>query len=71
MERRIPYSLYKTGYEQFPACEYDQKTKTILVDLPKMKRRVCPKDWKRIAAGELVDHYFTSEYPRIGEALVL
>lgn len=26
---------------------------------------------QRIAAGELVDHYFTSEYPRIGEALVL
>lgn len=47
MERRIPYSLYKTGYEQFPARDYDQETKTILVDLPKIKRRVWPKDWKR------------------------
>lgn len=26
---------------------------------------------QRIAAGELVDHYFTTSYPRIGEALVL
>lgn len=26
---------------------------------------------QRIRAGELVDHYFTSDYPRIGEALVL
>lgn len=54
MERRIPYSLYKTGYEQFQACEYDPKTKTILVDLPPMKRRVWPKDWKRIG-----NHYTT------------
>lgn len=26
---------------------------------------------QRIRAGELVDHYFTDNYPRIGEALVL
>lgn len=26
---------------------------------------------QRIRAGELVDHFFTDEYPRIGEALVL
>lgn len=26
---------------------------------------------QRIRAGELVDHYFTDDYPRIGEALVL
>ncbi len=49
MERRIPYSLYKTGYEQFPARDYDQKTKTILVELPVMKRRVWPKNWKRFS----------------------
>lgn len=47
MERRIPYSLYKTGYHQFPASDYDPKTKTILVDMPTAKRRVWPKDWKR------------------------
>lgn len=26
---------------------------------------------QRIRNGELVDHYFTDNYPRIGEALVL
>ena len=26
---------------------------------------------QRIRAGELVDHYFTEDYPGIGEALVL
>lgn len=26
---------------------------------------------KRINNGELIDHYFTDNYPRIGEALVL
>lgn len=26
---------------------------------------------QRIKAGELVDHYFTDSYPRIGSALVL
>lgn len=26
---------------------------------------------QRIANGELVDHYYTHNYPRIGEALVL
>ena len=25
----------------------------------------------RISAGEMVDHYFTEKYPRIGNALVL
>ena len=49
MEKRIPYSLYKTGYHQFPASAYDPLTKTILVDMPPVKRRVWPKEWKRIA----------------------
>ena len=26
---------------------------------------------QRIKAGELIDHYFTNDYPGIGEALVL
>ena len=47
MQRRIPYSLYKTGYQEFPATEYDARTKTILVDLPPMPRRMWPKDWKK------------------------
>lgn len=47
MERRIPYSLYKRGYNQFPASDYDAKTKTIMVNIPDIKRRVWPKEWKR------------------------
>lgn len=54
MQRRIPYSLYKTGYEEFPASDYDPKTKTILVDLPEIPCRVWPKDWKRSG-----NHYTT------------
>ena len=30
-----------------------------------------PRIKQRIAAGELVDHYFTEDYPGIGEELVL
>ena len=26
---------------------------------------------QRIANGELIDHYWTADYPRIGEAIVL
>lgn len=29
------------------------------------------KTKQRIRSGELVEHYFTKDYPRIGEALVL
>lgn len=47
MQRRMPYSLYKTGYQEFPATDYDAATKTILVDIPAIKRRVWPKEWKR------------------------
>lgn len=54
MKRRMLYSLYKTGYEQFPAYDYDPKTKTIAVDLPYTKRRVFPKDWVRYG-----NHYKT------------
>ena len=54
MERRIPYNLYKTGYDKFPASDYDQKTKTILVDIPPIKRRVWPKDWKRVGGNWFV-----------------
>lgn len=60
MQRRIPYSLYKTGYQQFPASDYDPKTKTILVDLPPMKRRVWPKDWRRVG-----NHFVTPNGCRV------
>lgn len=54
LEKRIPYSLYKTGYDKFPSKNYDSKTKTILVDLPPIKRRVWPKDWNRIGGNSFL-----------------
>lgn len=54
MKRRIPYWLYKTGYSQFPASDYDAAKKTIEVDIPPMKRRVWPKEWKRRGINCLV-----------------
>lgn len=47
MEKRIPYSLYKSGYTDFPARDYDKATKTIIVYLPEHKRPRFPADWKR------------------------
>ena len=34
MKKKMKYSLYKQSYSQFPADEYDARTKTIMVDLP-------------------------------------
>ncbi len=47
MKRRIPYSLYKTGYSKFQATDYDPATKTVEVDLPETPPRRMPKGWKR------------------------
>lgn len=47
MKRRIAYSLYKTGYTQFPATDYDPVTKAIVVDLPDQPRHRMPKEWTR------------------------
>ena len=52
--KKMPYSLYKNYYNQFRAEGYDSKTKTIMVDIPDVKRKQFPKDWKR--AG---NHYYT------------
>ena len=52
--KKMPYSLYKNYYSQFRAEEYDVKTKTIMVDVPDVRRKQFPKDWKR--AG---NHYYT------------
>lgn len=54
MKRRIPYWLYKTGYSQFPADDYDKLTKTIEVDIPPMKRRVWPKSWLRPGTNHMI-----------------
>ena len=45
--KKMPYSLYKNYYNQFRADEYDNKTKTIMVDIPDVKRKQFPKEWKR------------------------
>lgn len=47
MLKRMPYSLWKNYYRSFPADQYDQGTKTILVDLPNTKTIRFPKEWKR------------------------
>lgn len=54
MKKQIPYSLYKASYNDFPASDYDAKTKTIMVDIPPIKRRSCPKSWDRVG-----NHYTT------------
>ena len=52
--KKMPYSLYKKYYSQFRAEEYDGKTKTIMVDVPDVRRKPFPKDWKRNG-----NHYYT------------
>lgn len=45
--KNMPYSLYKKYYNQFRTEDYDSKTKTIMVDVPDVKRKPFPNDWKR------------------------
>ena len=52
--KRMTYSLYRQFYIQFPAEGYDPKTKTIMVDVPNIRRKPFPKEWKRIG-----NHYST------------
>ena len=47
MLKRMKYSLYKTYYAQYPASDYNKNDKTIMVDLPEVKRVLFPKDWER------------------------
>lgn len=54
MIKRIPYSLYKTGYTEFKAFNYDRKTKTIEVELPNYKKIKFPKEWRKDG-----NNYFT------------
>lgn len=53
--KRMKYSLWTQYYRQFPASQYDQATKTILVDIPDERRKPFPKDWRR-SGGQ---RYFT------------
>lgn len=45
MDVRMSYSVYKHGYTEFPADDYDAKTKTIHVRLPEYKKPKFPKDF--------------------------
>lgn len=45
---RMPYSLYKPFYSEFPAEGYDPRSKTIMVDLPEVRKKRFPREWKRI-----------------------
>ena len=54
MLKRIPYSLFKSYYRSFPADQYDQQTKTILVEFPDVPAVKWPKEWKRSG-----NHYLT------------
>lgn len=58
--KRIPYSLYKTGYTEFKASGYDPKTKTIEVELPEYKKIRFPKDWRKDG-----NNYFTPNGCRV------
>lgn len=46
MIKRIKYSLYRQSYSDFPATDYDAKTKTIAVDLPDVNTKF-PNAWKK------------------------
>ena len=54
MLKRMPYSLWKDYYRSFPADQYDQATKTILVEIPSVPTIRWPKNWKRSC-----NHYVT------------
>lgn len=46
MIKTIPYSLYKTGYAEFRAKNYNASKKTIDVELPDYKKPRFPSDWR-------------------------
>ena len=45
---KMKYALYKNSYSEFLATDYDSSSKTILVDLPDVKKPKFPKDWEKI-----------------------
>ena len=44
MNVRMKYSVYKTGYSEYPAGDYKAKDKTIAVELPDYTRPKFPKE---------------------------
>lgn len=47
MIKTMPYSLYKTGYTEFKAGNYNGGRKTIDVDLPDYKKPRFPAEWRK------------------------
>lgn len=45
---KMKYALYKKSYSEFSATDYDKSTKTIMVDLPDVKKPKFPKDWEKV-----------------------
>lgn len=60
MKKTLPYSLYKSFYNQFPADNYNAAKKTIEVELPEYKKPSFPKDWERFG-----NHYTTPNGCRV------
>lgn len=42
---RMLYRIYKQGYSEYPATDYDKSTKTIDVQIPEYKKPSFPKEW--------------------------
>ena len=47
MKKRMPYWLYKTGYTEFKARDYDAQKKTIEVERPDYRRPKFPDDGRK------------------------
>ena len=45
MTKTIPYRIYKAGFTEFPASNYNAENKTIDVELPEHKKPRWPKEW--------------------------
>ena len=44
---KMPYSLYKPYYNQFPSRDYNPNFKTIKVDIPPYRKKHFPSAWKK------------------------
>jgi hypothetical protein len=54
MIKTMPYWLYKKGYSEFPAENYNSGKKTIDVTLPDYKAPSFPKEWQKDGAAKQI-----------------
>ena len=54
---RMSYRIYKQGYSEYPATDYDKSTKTIDVQLPEYKKPTFPKEWKTDSSARKYFHH--------------